>query len=60
MRKTLRASVLMLALCSPASAGIILCPSAPAPPPDGVQAEQTTDGFTETILSVLESVLALF
>lgn len=64
MRKTLRAAALVLALCSPAFAGDILCPSAPAPPLNATQAAQTADGYmpnglTETVLSVLESVLAL-
>ena len=69
MRKTLGASVLMLVLCGPAFAGDILCPPGAAPPPpNGMQAEETTggegetgvaDGLTEAVLSVLESVLAL-
>lgn len=64
MRKTLRAAALALALCSPAFAGDILCPPVAAPPSSAIQAEQTADGYmpnglTETVLSVLESVLAL-
>jgi hypothetical protein len=74
MRKTLCASVLLLALCGSAFAGDISNPSAPQPPPpqtvtteetatDGVMQTGTADGFTETLLSVLgtalESVLAL-
>lgn len=69
MRKTLYASVLMLALCGSALAGDISNPSAPQPPPppsnmtavepatDGVTQTGEVDGFTETLLSVLESAL---
>ena len=69
MRKTLRASVLMLALCVPAFAGDIPMVPAPQPPPpssgmtaeetatDGVVRTGTADGFTETLLSVLETAL---
>jgi hypothetical protein len=67
MRKTLCASVLMLALCGSAFAGDMSTPSAPQPPPpnmtaedpatDGVMQTGTADGFTETLLSVLESAL---
>ena len=68
MRKTLCASVLMLALCGSAFAGDISNPSAPQPPPpSNMTAEETTtddviqtgtaDGFTETLLSVLETAL---
>lgn len=69
MRKTLCASVLMLALCGSAFAGDISNPSAPQPPPppqtmtteetatDGVMQTGTADGFTETLLSVLETAL---
>lgn len=67
MRKTLRASVLMLALCAPAFAGDIPMPPAPQPPPSNMMAgEPATDGmtqpeeagdFTETLLSVLETAL---
>jgi hypothetical protein len=74
MRKTLCASVLMLALCGSAFAGDMSTPSVPQPPPpQNMTAEETTtdgviqtgeaDSFTETLLSVmetaLESVLAL-
>lgn len=68
MQKTLRASVLMLALCAPAFAGDIPMPPAPQPPPpsnmtaeelmtDGVTQTGEADGFTETLLSVLETAL---
>lgn len=68
MRKTLCASVLLLALCGSAFAGDISNPSAPQPPPpSNMTAEKTTtdeviqtgtaDGFTETLLSVLETAL---
>lgn len=68
MRKTLCASVLLLALCGSAFAGDISNPSAPQPPPpSNMTAEETTtddvihtgeaDGFTETLLSVLETAL---
>ena len=68
MRKTLRASVLMFALCGSAFAGDMSNPSAPQPPPppsSGMTAEEeatdgemqtgTTDDFTEILLSALES-----
>jgi len=68
MRKTLCASVLMLALCGSAFAGDMSNPSAPQQPPpqtmtteetatDGVMQTGTADGFTETLLSVLETAL---
>ena len=68
MRKTLCASVLMLALCGSAVAGDMSTPSAPQPPPpsnmtaeetvtDGGIQTGTADGFTETLLSVLETAL---
>jgi hypothetical protein len=68
MRKTLRASVLMLALCGSAFAGDISNPSAPQPPPPsnmtaeepataGMAQTEEADGFTETLLSVLETAL---
>jgi hypothetical protein len=78
MRKTLRASVLVLALCAPAFAGDIPNPSSPQPPPQNMTAEEqpsvTTeaqatggntqdkagDSLTETVLSLLEGMLALF
>lgn len=69
MRKTLRASVLTLALCAPVFAGDIPNPSGPQTPPQRVTAEEqathdtiqdeTPDGLTETVLSLLERVLAL-
>lgn len=69
MRKTLCASVLMLALCGSAYAGDMSNPSAPQPPPlpqnmpagettaDGVIQIGEADSFTETLLSVLETAL---
>lgn len=60
MRKTLRAFVLMLALCAPAAAGVISNPSSPQPATRVTAEEPTADGFTEAVLSLLESVLALF
>lgn len=68
MRKTLRASVLMLALCVPAFAGDIPMVPAPQPPPpsnmmaaelatDSMTQTEEADGFTETLLSVLETAL---
>jgi hypothetical protein len=68
MRKTLRASVFVLALCAPVFAGDIPCPSITQPPPSMTAEEEVTDSgtqseaadsFTETVLSVLETVLAL-
>lgn len=68
MRKTLCASALMLALYGSAFAGDMSTPSTPQPPPsnmtteepatDGVMQTGTADGFTETLLSVLETALA--
>lgn len=69
MRKILRASVLLFALCGSAFAGDMSNPSAPQPPPpppsmaaeepatDSVIQTGTADGFTETLLSVLETAL---
>lgn len=68
MRKTLCASVLLLALCGSAYAGDISNPSTPQPPPpsnmtaeetamDGVMQTGTANGFTEMLLSVLETAL---
>jgi hypothetical protein len=68
MRKTLRASVLVLSICGSAFAGDISNPSTPQPPPpSGLTAEvqlkggakQTgaTDSFAEILLSTLESAL---
>lgn len=64
MRKTLRASVFVLALCAPAFAGDIPCPSVTQPMStaagtEEVKDSEAADSFTETVLSVLESVLAL-
>jgi hypothetical protein len=69
MRKTLSAAALALALCGPAFAGDIPTPSAPQPPPrsmaveetaaDGEMPNGTADGFTETVLTLIESMLAL-
>jgi hypothetical protein len=69
MRKTLRVSVLMLALCGSAFAGDISNPSAPQPPPPSITAEEraaddemqtgAADSLIETLLSVFESVLTL-
>lgn len=68
MRKTLCASILLLVLSGSAFAGDISNPSAPQPPPpsnmtaeepttDDVLQTGTADGFTETLLSVLETAL---
>jgi hypothetical protein len=64
MRKTLRAAVFVLALCAPAFAGDIPCPSVTQPLSTTAETEEmadseAADSFTETILSVLGSVLAL-
>lgn len=67
MRKILGASILMFMLCCPAFAGDITCPSAPAPPSAVVEETtghdegetQAADSFTETVLNLLGSVLAL-
>jgi hypothetical protein len=69
MRKTLRASVLMLALCVPAFAGDIANPASPQPPQQSMTAEEQAAGniqdgaansLSETVLSLLEGVLTLF
>jgi hypothetical protein len=70
MRKTLRASVLVLAFCIPAFAGDIPMPPAPQPPPSNMTAEKQVAGgnmptaaannLTEMVLSVIKSVVALF
>lgn len=69
MRKSLRASVLVLALCAPAFAGDIPNPLPPEPPPTKVEAppaaagqmqDGAAGGFTEAVLTIIESVLALF
>ena len=65
MRKILCAAALVLALCGPAFAGIIPNPSEPEPPAQSTAAGETTaDGegpnnFTETVLTLIESVFAL-
>ena len=60
MRKTLLACALALLLSVSAYAGEMQCP-APAPPPSSsATVEDGTQGtFTQTILNVLGSVLAL-
>ena len=69
MRKTLRASVLMLALCCPAFAGEMPCPTV-VPTPDPMTVEQepaagaavdTMDGQVETaaVASFVEVMLSL-
>ncbi len=72
MRKTLTTAALVLTLACPAFAGIMHTPAPAPPPPNTVQAETVTggesetettdaaDGLTETVLTVLESVLAIF
>jgi hypothetical protein len=48
MRNAIKASVLMLALCCPVSAGIVLCPPvAPPSQPATVAQEPTTDGIIQ-------------
>lgn len=70
MRKTLRASVLVLALCAPVFAGDIPNPSSPQPPPQNSMAEgqpsvtteaQATDDSTQDKAadSLTEAVLSL-
>lgn len=61
MRRTLTTAALVLALCCPASAGIM---HTPAPESATAQEQQAADGempngLTETVLSLLETVLAL-
>lgn len=70
MSKAVRASVLVLLLVCSAYAGDIQNGVTGTPPPPNVtQEERTADGdirngepnsFTETVLSLLEDVLALF
>ena len=72
MRKTLRLSALLLALCTSTFAGDIPNPSNPVPPPPAptpLVAEPGADGDTqhgiletlqETLLSAFDSVLTLF
>ena len=44
MRKTLRASVFVLALCCPAFAGDALCPPIAPPPPPATAVEEPASG----------------
>jgi hypothetical protein len=73
MRRTLTIAALVVALCCPAFAGEMHTPVVTPPPPaNTIQAEPVTggeseteateaaDGLTETVLSLLETVLALF
>lgn len=70
MRKILGTLVLVLALCAPAFAGDIPNPPAPQPPPPSITTgaptanghiqNDDTDGLTETVLNLIESLLALF
>jgi hypothetical protein len=69
MRKILRASVLVLAICAPAFAGDIPMPPAPEPPQPNLTQMQEAGGdiltaqdnsLTETLLGVIRSVVALF
>ena len=48
MRKTLNASIMVLALCCPAFAGDALCPPGVTTPPTTAIQETTTDGEIET------------
>jgi hypothetical protein len=68
MRKTIRASVLVLSICGSAFAGDMSTPSTPQPPPpsgitteeqlkDGAVPPGAIDSFTEILLSTLESAL---
>jgi hypothetical protein len=71
MGKVIRASLLVLCLACSAQAGWIqndVTGNPPSPPPNAVTEEQTVDGWiqngepeslTDTVLSVIESVLAL-
>jgi hypothetical protein len=63
MRRTIRTSIVLLALCCPALAGEIPNPPLPQPPPATTQ-EPTTDGeiecgLTEAVLGLLDSILPL-
>ena len=69
MGKTIRTSALVLLLACSAQAGYIQNGSPASHPPNAVTVEQTADGYmqndepdslTESVLSVLESVLSLF
>jgi hypothetical protein len=63
MAKSLRASVLVLLLICSAQAGEIQNDRTAPPPPPPAEEETgkptAPDSFTETVLSVLQSVLAL-
>jgi len=70
MRKTVQSLVLMLALSAPVYAGVMQCPitSEPPPPPSAAHEELTadnageteeSDGFTETVLTLLKTALSL-
>lgn len=67
MRKTLRVSVLLLALCGPAFAGDIPCPAGPQPAMSaaeeptvrGEMQNGAADGLVGAALTVLGSLLAL-
>jgi hypothetical protein len=61
MRKTLRASVLTLALCAPAFAGDIPCPSVVAPPQPTIteEGQAAGDDLTAAVLNLIQDVLAL-
>lgn len=69
MRKAISVAAVMLALTCSARAGYMPNGSPESPTPNAVQEEQTADGYmpngepeslTETVLSLLEGVLALF
>jgi hypothetical protein len=70
MRKILRATLLVLALCAPAFAGDIPMPPAPVLPQNNAVAGEPeaggdvlnaqADDLTETVLSVIESLVSLF
>lgn len=70
MRKILSASFLVLTLCAPAFAGDVPMPPLPQPPlrsrtaavqpADGDALTAEADSLPETLLSVIESVIALF
>lgn len=58
MRKSLRASVLLLALCCPALAGDMLCPSV-APPNSADEATVQGDISNPPLVEVVLSLLTL-
>jgi hypothetical protein len=70
MRRTVQSLALMLALCVPASAGIMQCPVAsPTPPPASATQEPTTNGIiqnesadslTQIVLDLLAAFPSLF